>query len=45
MVSRAVLFGSALCLIVPGMITDLIGAAGALAVYGWHHFRAPARTA
>jgi TRAP transporter 4TM/12TM fusion protein len=45
MVSRAVLFGSALCLIVPGMITDLIGVAGALAVYGWHHFRAPARTA
>ena len=45
MVSRAVLFGSALCLIVPGMITDLIGVAGALAVYGWHHFLAPARTA
>jgi hypothetical protein len=34
-----------LCLIVPGMTTDLIGAAGALAVYGWHHFRTPARSA
>ena len=45
MASRAVLFGSALCLIVPGLVTDMVGAAGALAVYGWHYFRPTARTA
>jgi TRAP transporter 4TM/12TM fusion protein len=32
---RAILFGAALCLIVPGIWTDLAGAGAALAVYGW----------
>lgn len=43
--SRTILFGSALCLIVPGLVTDLIGLCGAIVVYGWHHLRGPARAA
>jgi TRAP-type uncharacterized transport system fused permease subunit len=42
---RAVLFVSALCLIVPGLATDLVGLGGALAVYAYRRLiarRAPA---
>jgi TRAP transporter 4TM/12TM fusion protein len=41
LVSRAVLFVSALCLIVPGLVTDLLGLGGASAVYVWHRFARP----
>jgi TRAP-type uncharacterized transport system fused permease subunit len=41
LVSRAVLFVSALCLIVPGLVTDLRGLGGASAVYVWHRFARP----
>ena len=42
---RAVLFVSALCLIVPGLATDLVGLGGALALYAYRRLiarRAPA---
>jgi TRAP transporter 4TM/12TM fusion protein len=37
---RAILFGASLCLIVPGIWTDLAGAGAALAVYGWRRLGA-----
>ena len=38
--ARVVLFASALCLIVPGLVTDLIGLGGAALVYGYQRMLA-----
>jgi TRAP transporter 4TM/12TM fusion protein len=35
---RAILFVAALCLIVPGLVTDALGLAGGLAVYAYQYF-------
>jgi TRAP-type uncharacterized transport system fused permease subunit len=45
MAGRVLLFGCALCLIVPGTVTDLVGAAGAAAVWAWQRRGARAATA
>ena len=39
------LFACALCLIVPGTVTDLAGSAGAVAIWLWQRRRATAAAA
>ena len=45
MAGRVALFGCALCLIVPGTVTDLVGAAGAAAIWAWRRRGAHAAAA
>jgi TRAP transporter 4TM/12TM fusion protein len=43
--ARILLFASALCLMIPGLITDAIGLAGGVLIYLYYRFVGPRRTA